>query len=265
MTHPNPCSPAPCGGMNGLQFDHVLNLQRAISSAPSKDLAVLIREAFPTRESIRSFHLAHRKTSWPGTYGQSPVQHVADIVEAFEHARHLERRGHLRNVVEARQAAYEWLVLAFGGSVLQRRFHIGYDDASRLWPRLVWACRQAALLTEGEAASSLILWYRSSHLDRIGQGACSVGGSEAVVHFGGVRAMLTAARRWRRTFVTGPRGQRTSAYPSSDPQRSCAPAWWHDPVGDTYYPSRESVAKYLPAGRYVLPSREPQPALGEIA
>jgi hypothetical protein len=265
MTHPNPSSPAPFGGMTGLQFDHVLTLQRAITTGQTKDLAVLSREAFPTRESIRSFHLAHRKTSWPGTYGQSPVQHVADLVEAFEHARHLERRGHLRNVVEARQAAYEWLVLAFGGPVLQRRARIGYDDASRLWPRLVWACRQAALLTEGEASSALILWYRSSHLDRISRGACTVGGSEAVEHFGGVRAMLAAARRWRRTFVTGPRSQARSAYPSSDPQRSCALGWWCDPVGGTYYPSRDSVAKYLPPGRYVLPSREPHPAAGLIA
>ncbi len=265
MTHPHPCAPAPFGGMTGLQFDHVQALHRAIASAPTKDLAVLIREAFPTRQSIRDFHLAHLKSCWPGTYGQSPVQHVADIVEAFEHARHLNHRGHLRNIAEARQQAYQWLVLSFGGPVLQRRFRIGYDDASRVWPRLVWACRQAALLTEGEAASALVLWYRSAHLDRISRGECDVGGSEAVVHFGGVRAMLAAAKRWRRMFVTGPRREGLSAYPSADPQRSCGAGWWHDPFGDTYYPSRESAAHHLPAGRYVLPSRAPQSRGGELA
>lgn len=265
MTHPNPCSPSPWGGMTGLQFDRVCALNRAISSAPSNHLATLIREAFPTRKSLSDFHSAHRRTSWPGTYGESPVQHVADIVEAFEHGRHLNHRGHLRTVSEARQQAYQWLVLSCGGPVLQRRFRVGYDDAPRLWPRLVWACRQAALLTEGEASSALILWYRSSHLDRISRGACTVGGSEAVVHFGGVRAMLTAALRWRRTFVTGPRREGRSGYPSSDPQRSSDAGWWHDPVGGTYYPSRQSAAHHLPAGRYAVPSRAPQGRVGEAA
>ena len=264
MTHPQPCKALPFGGMTGTQFDHAQTLHRAISAAPTKDLAVLIREAFPTRQSVRDFYLAHQAASWPATYGQSPVEHVADIAEAFEHARHLNQRGYVRNVAEARQQAFQWLVLSHGGPVLQRRFRIGYDDATRLWPRLVWACRQAALLTEGEAASALVLWFRSSHLDRMSRGACAVGGSEAVSHFGGVRQVLAAAKRWRRMFVTGPRREGRDAYPSVDPQRSGA-GWWHDPVGGTFYPSRESVATHLPAGRFAVPSRPPDTRVGEIA
>ncbi len=33
--------------------------------------------------------------------------------------------------------------------------------------------------------------------------------------------------------------------------------WFHDPVGGTYYPSVESVRKYLPEGRTVVPSTPP--------
>ena len=261
MSHPSPAAPRLFGGMTGQQFDHVQALHRAIACAPSKDLAMLCREAFPTRQSITTFHQAHQATSWPSSYGQSPVEHVAAIVEAFEHARHMTSRGHLRHVAEARQQAYFHLVVAHAGPVLRRRFRIGYEDAPRMWPRLVWACRQAALLTESEASSALVLWYRSSHLDRISRGACQVGGSEAVVHFGGVRALLTAARRWRRMFVTGPRLAGEEAYTSMDPRLACATLWWHDPVGGTYYPSRASVAKNLPKGRFAFPVQAPKAAL----
>ncbi len=39
----------------------------------------------------------------------------------------------------------------------------------------------------------------------------------------------------------------------SDPART----WFRDPVGGSRYPSMESVKKYLPEGRYIVPSRPP--------
>lgn len=250
-------------GMEGPIWSAICELQAAIATRDISNIPVLVPKAFPNRSAIKEFQRAHGQARWPGSYGDSPVQHVADLATAFVHSRHLDQRGFIRTVAQARSTAYLALVDVHGGPLLRRRFEIGFDHALRLWPRLFWACRQAGILTPGETAAALVLWMRAPHLDRTSKAAGSgsgheQAGSEAVAHLGGTGNLLRAARRWRRLFVTSPAARAGQGFCSMDPAMSGPKQdWWLDPVGGTYYPSRSSVASNLPAGRFVLPSAAP--------
>ena len=66
------------------------------------------------------------------------------------------------------------------------------EQIGQRWPRLLAACRWAAILSAGEATSMLQVWpcYRGKDGERFA-------GGEAVCHFGGPRRVLHAAIRSR--------------------------------------------------------------------
>ena len=70
---------------------------------------------------------------------------------------------------------------------MNRDLLISMEEAARRWPRLHRACTWAAILSNSEASAMLRDWprYRNTDMERIG--------SEAVMHFGGPRAVLLAA------------------------------------------------------------------------
>lgn len=184
-------------------------------TTPSDVLTGAVDEAFPDREAIKEFHHAHSASRWPTTCGESRLEHVAAIALAFMGARHIARCNSVSACVSsARHECYRHLVARWGTPAQVRRFDIGINGGpAALWPRLLWACQQAALLTEGEASSALIQWYRASDMDR--RSTSRIGSSEAVCHFGGVRAVLLAAKRWRRLWVHDARCQGRTPAPST--------------------------------------------------
>jgi hypothetical protein len=70
---------------------------------------------------------------------------------------------------------------------MNRDLIISMEEAARRWPRLMGCAQWVAILTWSEAAAMLRDWprYRNTADERIG--------SEAVMHFGGPRAVLHAA------------------------------------------------------------------------
>lgn len=170
------------------------------ATIPEGVLEDAAEDAFPDREALKEFHRAHSESRWPTTCGESRLQHVAAIALAFVAARNLAHCfGVAACINAARHRCYRHLVARFGTPTQVRRFDVSYSGPAALWPRLLWSCQQAALLSQGEASSALVQWYRASDLDR--RGTARMGGSEAVSHFGGVRAVLMAAKRWRRLWV----------------------------------------------------------------
>lgn len=199
----------PCGGMTGALWNAAIALNAAISFQTAEtvsELEELIWAAFPSRQAVHDFHAEHKKSIWPNSFGQSGVQHVADVVDCFVTAHHLGQSGYFRAVQERRSKVLIALAERWGAPALKRRFDVGFDEAEKLWPRLYWAAKQAAILTDGETSSALVMWYRSPALERRAKGISNVvSPSEAVEHFGGVRELLRAAKRWRRNFAGSPR------------------------------------------------------------
>lgn len=115
----------PHAGMARHRWGALCALQTAIAVRETASIEALVLEAFPTHGSILEFEAAHRQARWPGSYGDSPVQHVADIATAFVHSRHLDQRGFILSVARTRNAAYQALVGLHGGPLLRRRFEVG--------------------------------------------------------------------------------------------------------------------------------------------
>ena len=218
----------PSGGMTGALWNAAIALNAAISfkvTDTAAELDELLWNAFPSRQAVLDFHAEHLKSSWPNSYGQSGVHHVAEVLDCFVNAYHLSQAGYFRAVQERRSAVLQSLVHRWGAPALKRRFSVGFDDAEKLWPRLHWAAKQAAILTDGEASSALVTWYRSPAHERRAKGVCNVAACEAVAHFGGVRELLRAAKRWRRHFAgTAPRVRPTDrrGWPAELKQRVAA-------------------------------------------
>lgn len=70
---------------------------------------------------------------------------------------------------------------------MNRDLLISMEEAARRWPRLMRAAQWCAILSWSEAAAMLRDWprYRNTDTERIG--------GEAVMHFGGPRAVLQTA------------------------------------------------------------------------
>lgn len=190
-----------CGDLLGAAFRLEILISTSNATIPEDVLADATERAFPDREALKEFHHAHAESRWPTTCGESRLEHVAAIALAFVAARNVAHCfGVSACINSARHRCYRHLVARFGTPTQARRFDLGINGGpAALWPRLLWACQQAALLNEGEASSALVQWYRASDLER--RGEARMGGSEAVSHFGGVRAVLRAAKRWRKTWV----------------------------------------------------------------
>lgn len=189
------------GDLLGAAFRLEILIATSNATIPEDVLADAAERAFPDREALKEFHRAHSESRWPTTCGESRLQHVAAIALAFVAARHLAHCfGVAACINSARHRCYRHLIARFGTPTQVRRFDVGIvGGPAALWPRLLWACQQAALLNEGEASSALVQWYRASDLER--RGTARMGSSEAVNHFGGVRAVLVAAKRWRQLWV----------------------------------------------------------------
>ena len=70
-------------------------------------------------------------------------------------------------------------------------------DVEKHWPRLTWAMCQGGILSVSEASSALLQYYRADG-ERRRKGWF---GGEAVCHFGGIRAVMAAARRYRHAAI----------------------------------------------------------------
>lgn len=80
---------------------------------------------------------------------------------------------------------------------MARQDTLSMGDVEKTWPRLTWAMCQAGILSVSEASSALLQYYRADGDRRL----TGWFGGEAVCHFGGIRAVMAAARRYRHAAI----------------------------------------------------------------
>lgn len=139
------------------------------------------------RGRARLLLAAHGKTSWPGSYGQSPYGEIFALV-ALALAGQAMRRGCSGNERRLHAGLFDLLAPA----AARARVELDASGRERRYARVLFGMREAAILTRGEADAALrqLLGAHPSEREQAFP-AC-----EAVANFGGnLRVLQHALRR----------------------------------------------------------------------